>query len=187
MKTNSFWSDASRCGAIVGLVSVAFSLLGLLVPSIAFVCNLLSFVAMVYLLFYFTRKRASQFTADGFTYSQSLGFIVGSAVFVGIVSAAFQIVAGNFLFTEQFEQTISTTVGEMQKSGIYDAEMIKQMASAMRTYMFSPIAVLLSQVFGNVLYLGFLGLFISVGTKCEPVLFDIQNEEEEDDDEQSNE
>ena len=51
----------------------------------------------------------------------------------------------------------------------------------MRSYMFSPIAVLWSQVLGNVLYLGFLGLFISVGTKREPVLFEVQEADEQDD------
>ena len=79
------------------------------------------------------------------------------------------------------EQTLSTTIAELQKTGVYDGEMIKQMASMMRSYMFSPIAVLWSQVLGNVLYLGFLGLFISVGTKREPVLFEIQEADEQDD------
>ena len=177
MKKSSFWSDASRCGAIVGAVNVVTSLLGMLLPSIAFVSGLVNFVATVYLLFYFTRKRANLFIEEGYTYSQSLGFIVASGLFVGVVCAVYQIIASNFLFTEQMEQTLSTTIAELQKTGVYDGEMIKQM----RSYMFSPIAVLWSQVLGNVLYLGFLGLFISVGTKREPVLFEVQEVDEQDD------
>lgn len=181
MKKSSFWSDASRCGAIVGAVNVVTSLLGMLLPSIAFVSGLVNFVATVYLLFYFTRKRANLFIEEGYTYSQSLGFIVASGLFVGVVCAVYQIIASNFLFTEQMEQTLSTTIAELQKTGVYDGEMIKQLASMMRSYMFSPIAVLWSQVLGNVLYLGFLGLFISVGTKREPVLFEVQEADEQDD------
>ena len=182
MKKSSFWSDASKCGAIVGAVNALTSLLGMVLPSMAFVFGVVNFVATIYLLFYFTRKRANLFIEDGFTYTQSLGFIVGSALFMGVVCAAYQILASNFLFTEQMEQTLATTIGELQKTGVYDGEMIKQMSSLMHSYMFSPIAILWSQVFGNALYLGFLGLFISVGTKREPVLFEIQESEEQSDD-----
>lgn len=181
MKKSSFWSDASRCGAVVGAVNVLTSLMGMLVPSIAFVTGLVNFVATVYLLFYFTRKRANLFIEEGFTYSQSLGFIVTSALFVGVVCAVYQILASNFLFTEQMEQQLSTTIAELQKTGVYQGDMIKQMASMMRAYMFNPISILWSQILGNVLYLGFLGLFISVGTKREPVLFEIQDAEEQSD------
>ena len=147
-------------------------------PSVAFVCGLVNFVATVYLLFYFTLKRATLCIEDGFTYSQSLGFIVASALFVGVVCAVYQILASNFIFTEQMEQQLSTTIAELQKTGVYQGDMIKQMASMMRSYMFNPISILWSQILGNVLYLGFLGLFISVGTKREPVLFEIQEAEE---------
>lgn len=178
MKKSSFWSDASRCGAVVGAVNVLTTLIGMLMPSIAFVTGLVNFVATVYLLFYFTRKRANLYIEDGFTYSQSLGFIVASALFVGVVCAVYQILASNFLFTEKMEQQLSTTIAELQKTGVYQGDMIKQMASMMRSYMFNPISILWSQILGNVLYLGFLGLFISVGTKREPVLFEIQDAEE---------
>lgn len=181
MKKSSFWSDASRCGAVVGAVNVLTSLMGMLVPSIAFVTGLINFVATVYLLFYFTRKRANLFIEEGFTYSQSLGFIVASALFVGVVCAVYQILASNFLFTDKLEQQLSTTIAELQKTGVYQGDMIKQMASMMRSYMFNPISILWSQILGNVLYLGFLGLFISVGTKREPVLFEIQDAEEQSD------
>lgn len=181
MKKSSFWNDASRCGAVVGAVNVLTSLMGMLVPSIAFVTGLINFVATVYLLFYFTRKRANLFIEEGFTYSQSLGFIVASALFVGVVCAVYQILASNFLFTDKLEQQLSTTIAELQKTGVYQGDMIKQMASMMRSYMFDPISILWSQVLGNVLYLGFLGLFISVGTKREPVLFEIQDAEEQSD------
>jgi hypothetical protein len=163
---------------MVGAVNVLTTLIGMLMPSIAFVTGLVNIVATVYLLFYFTRKRANLYIEEGFTYSQSLGFIVASALFVGVVCAVYQILASNFLFTEQMEQQLSTTIAELQKTGVYQGDMIKQMASMMRSYMFNPISILWSQILGNVLYLGFLGLFISVGTKREPVLFEIQEAEE---------
>ena len=44
MVKNTFWNEASRCGAVVGLVSVLFALVGMLIPAIAFVANIASFV-----------------------------------------------------------------------------------------------------------------------------------------------
>jgi hypothetical protein len=42
-------------------------------------------------------------------------------------------------------------------------------------------------VLGNALYLGFLGLFISVGTKREPVLFTLDEPEEQSDENEEQE
>ena len=46
---------------------------------------------------------------------------------------------------------------------------------------YTPVFCNSAMVLGNVLYLGFLGLFISVGTKREPVLFEVQEADEQDD------
>ncbi len=179
MANNSFWNEASRCGAIVGLVNVAFSLVGMMIPSIAFIASLANFAATIYLLFYYTRRRAQRFS-EGYTYSQSLGFIIAIGLFAGIVAGAYQIVASNFLFTEAFEQTYNTTIATLQQSGVYNNEMMDQMSSMMRSYIFSPIPALLSNIVGNVFLFGFYGLFISIGTKHEPYIFDNNDSNEED-------
>ena len=180
MVKNTFWNEASRCGAVVGLVSVLFALVGMLVPAIAFVANIASFVVIIYLLFYYTRRRAQRFANEGYTYTQCLGFIVAIGIFAGIISGAYQIVASNFLFPETFEQSLSTTLSTLQQSGVYNNEMMDQMSSMMRTYIFSPIPALISSVVGSVLSFGFYGLFISIGTKFEPDIFDSNNADEED-------
>ncbi len=180
MANNSFWNEASRCGAIVGLVGVLFSLVGMMLPSITFVANLANFVVTIYLLFYYTRRRAQRFTSEGYTYTQCLGFIVAMGIFAGILAGAYQIVASNFLFTELFEQTYNTTIATLQQSGVYTGEMMDQMSGMMRSYTFSPIPALMSNIFGNVLLFGFYGLFISIGTKNEPNIFDENDSNEED-------
>lgn len=180
MANNSFWNEASRYGAVLGVVGVAFSLIGMAVPSLAFVAGLANTVATIYLLFYYTRRRAQRFTSEGYTYSQCLGFIVSMGIFAGIIAGAYQIVASNFLFPETFEQSLNTTLSTLQQSGVYNNEMMDQMSSMMRTYIFSPIPALISSVVGSVLTFGFYGLFISIGTKCEPDIFDSNNTDEED-------
>mgnify|MGYP003308271187 CR=1 FL=1 len=182
MAQNSFWSDASRGGAIIGVAGgLVFSLLGMAIPSISFITSLANFVITIYLLFYFTRRRAMLYPAEeGFTYSQSLGFIVAMAIFAGIIAGAYQIVASNFLFKEMFEETFNTSIATLKQTGLYTNEMMDQMSKLMRSYIFSPIPALISNIFGNMLTFGFYGLFISIGTKCEPNIFDSNYEEEED-------
>ena len=85
---NAFWNEASRCGAIVGLVNVAFELGKMSVPSIAFVLGLANFVVTIYLLWRFASRRAKSFGNEGFTYGQSLGFIVAMGIFAGIITGA---------------------------------------------------------------------------------------------------
>ena len=180
MVKNTFWNEASRCGAIVGVVGILFSFVGMLVPAITFVTNIANFVVTIYLLFYFTRRRAQRFANEGYTYTQCLGFIVAIGIFAGIISGAYQIVASNFLFPEKFEESLNSTIELFQQSGVYNNEMMDQMSKLMRSYIFSPIPVLISNIFSNMLVLGFYGLFISIGTKCEPNIFDSNYDNEED-------
>ena len=180
MANKSFWNEASRGGAVVGLVNVGLSLIGMALPSISFVASLINFVATIYLLFYFTRRRSLLFYKEGYTYTESLGFIVAMGIFAGIIAGAYQFVASNFLFKEMFEETFNTSIATLKQTGLYTNEMMDQMVTMMRSYTFSPLPALLANIFGNVLYFGFCGLFISIGTKREPEIFDINIPDEED-------
>ena len=180
MAQNNFWSDASRGGAILGLAGVVFSLLGMAVSSIAFIASLANFVITIYLLFYFTRRRSMLCTAEeGFTYSQSLGFIVAMGIFAGIIAGAYQIVASNFLFPEKYEETYNTIIATYAQMGTFDNNMMDMMKTLMRSYLFSPIPVLITQVLASIFTYGFYGLFVALGTKREADIFDNTTEDDE--------
>lgn len=177
---NKFWNEASQGGAIIGLVTVTLSFVGMYVPqSVNFVLSLVSFVATIYLLFYFTRRRASKFAKEGYSYAQCLGFIVAMGVFAGIVAGAYQIVASNFLFPEKFEEVYNTVIATYAQMGTFDNNMMDTMKTLMRSYIFSPIPVLISQVLASIFTYGFYGLFIAIGTKREADIFDNASEDEE--------
>lgn len=180
MTKSSFWRDASQGGAGLGLAGVIFSLAGMLWSTGGFIFNLANFVVTIYLLFYYTRRRSMLYSAEeGFSYTQSLGFIAAMGIFAGIIAGAYQVVASNFLFTEMFEQTVATSLETLKQTGIYNNEMMDQMSGLMRSYIFSPIPVLISNVVGNVLIFGFYGLFISIGTKREIDIFSTDDQEDE--------
>lgn len=177
---NKFWNEASRGGAILGLTVMAFALLGMVLPqSIGFVLNLASFVVTLYLLFYFTKRRADQFPKEGYSYAQCLGFIVAMGIFAGIIAGAYQIVASNFLFPEKYEEMYNTIIATYAQIGTFDNNMMDTMKTLMRSYLFSPIPVLITQVLASIFTYGFYGLFVALGTKREADIFDNTTEDDE--------
>ncbi|MBQ2036783.1 MAG: DUF4199 domain-containing protein [Alistipes sp.] len=177
---NKFWNEASRGGAILGLTAMAFALLGMVLPqSIGFVLNLASFVVTLYLLFYFTKRRADQFPKEGYSYAQCLGFIVAMGIFAGIIAGAYQIVASNFLFPEKYEEMYNTIIATYAQMGTFDNNMMDMMKTLMRSYLFSPIPVLITQVLASIFTYGFYGLFVALGTKREADIFDNTTEDDE--------
>lgn len=176
MNKSTFWSDASRGGAIVGLTSIVLSTLGILFTKMAGMLSFVSVVVVIYLLFYFTRRRSMLYTKEGFTYGQSLGFIVAMSIFAGIIAGAFQIVASNWLFTAHFEETYKVLMSTLAQAGISGEEM-ELTAKMYRSMLFSPMPALLWSIVGSVIGYGFYGLFISIGTKREPDMFDSADEE----------
>ena len=177
---NKFWNEASRGGAILGLVTMAFALLGMVLPqSVGFVLNLASFVVTLYLLFYFTKRRADQFPKEGYSYAQCLGFIVAMGIFAGIIAGAYQIVASNFLFPEKYEEMYNPIIATYAQMGTFDNNMMDTMKTLMRSYLFSPIPVLITQVLASIFTYGFYGLFVALGTKREADIFDNTTEDDE--------
>lgn len=177
---NKFWNEASRGGAILGLVTMAFSLLGMVLPtSFGFVINLASFVVTLYLLFFFTKRRADQFPKEGYSYAQCLGFIVAMGIFAGIIAGAYQIVASNFLFPEKFEEMYNTVIATYAQMGTFDNNMMDMMKTMMHSYIYSPIPVLITQVLASIFTFGFYGLFIAIGTKREADIFDNTSSEDD--------
>ena len=177
---NKFWNEASRGGAILGLTAMAFALLAMVLPqSVGFVLNLASFVVTLYLLFYFTKRRADQFPKEGYSYAQCLGFIVAMGIFAGIIAGAYQIVASNFLFPEKYEEMYNTIIATYAQMGTFDNNMMDMMKTLKRSYHFSPIPVLITQVLASIFTYGFYGLFVALGTKREADIFDNTTEDDE--------
>ncbi|MBQ1253127.1 MAG: DUF4199 domain-containing protein [Alistipes sp.] len=177
---NSFWNEASSAGVILGLTSISFSLLTMVLPQkLNIVLSGLSFIATIYLLYMFTKRRAMRFPNEGYSYSQCLGFMVASGIFAGIITGAYQIVASNFLFTESYEQTYKTMIATYAEMGIFDNNAMDAIKSTLHSYLFSPIHVLISNIMAMCFSFGFYGLFIAIGTKREEDIFDQTPENEE--------
>lgn len=177
---NTFWNEASRGGAILGVTTAVFALAGMVVPtSVGFVISVANFVVTLYLLFHFTKRRADKFVKEGYNYAQCLGFIVAMGIFAGIIAGATQIVASNFLFPEKYEEIYNTTLAAYAQMGTFDNNAMDLLKATMRSFLFSPIPVLISQVVASIFTYGFYGLFIAVGTKREADIFDNSSSEDD--------
>lgn len=176
MKKSTFWSDASRGGAILGLANIAITTLGIIFPKLSGVVSFASIIIIIYLLFAFTRRRAMLFTKEGFSYGQSLGFIAAMSIFAGIIIGAYQIVASNWLFTAHYEELYKLIMTTLAQAGISNDE-IDVTAKLYHSMLFSPLPALVWSIIGSIIGNGFYGLFISIGTKREPDMFDNTDEE----------
>ena len=172
MSKNSFWNDASRCGAIVGVVQALFACLGMSYQSMSLLISLVALVAQIWLLARYTSRRSALFAKEGFSYAQSLGFIVSMGIFAGIMIGAYEIKASNFHYTATYKTKQNNNLAVYSQLGTFDNAAIDSMPKLYRSMLFSPVPVLLTQIFSLVLSYGFYGLFISIGTKREPDIFE---------------
>ena len=98
------------------------------------------------------------------------------SLFAGIIAGAYQIVASNWLFPEQFEQLYEQMLAAFAQAGIGGDE-AEAIAAMYRSMMFSPLPALFWSMFGSVVGNGFYGLFVAIAAKREPALFDAEDEE----------
>lgn len=93
MRKQTFRSDASRYGAILGGVEIVFLLAGALLRGNELL-SLLELVVFIFLLYRFTNRRATLYgAAEGYSYGNGLRFIFWISIFAGVVCGAYEIVA----------------------------------------------------------------------------------------------
>lgn len=94
---NSFWSDAARCGAYIGLLLAASSVLetaltvsGKMGLYVLLIFEWLAVVALhFYLLLRFVRRRSALYTVDeGFTFGQGYGYVLSMSLLAGLILGA---------------------------------------------------------------------------------------------------
>ncbi|WP_290540790.1 DUF4199 domain-containing protein [Alistipes sp.] len=165
MKKTNFWNDAAKAGVIMALVAILFNVLGLYVQHM--LLSLLSLVVFVLLLSYLTRRRVERFGAEGYSYGQCLGYMVGVMLCAGFIEGAFMAVASNWLFVERYQALIAPSISFLENSGFYTGEQIEMMMKLMR----SPLTLIFSGMLASAIKGGFFGLFIAAFTKRDPDVF----------------
>ncbi len=161
------WREAATGGLNLGLTLIAIMVisyyLGHKNASLSWVSGLLNFVALVFFSFYYARRVSCYYLATGFSYPQSLAFILKMMLFTGVLAGIGQFVLLNYLDPDYYTQMIETMLRE---SKVKEEDISLAMeAGAMR----NPIVMVLSGVIGMMLYGGMIGLVVSVFVKRPPI------------------
>ena len=171
MNKTRFYEDAARYGAWLGIAEVIFTALSAWKSS--WLISLLDIVVFITLLMLFTKRRAAQYGGkEGYSYGQCLKFILCMSVFAGILVGAYSIVASNFLYPEKYHEVIDKTIGALAQTGLYGGAMLERMKVLYEKMFFSPLWVVLTNVFSMVIKGLFFGLFIAAYVRREPQMFD---------------
>ncbi len=193
MTKENFWSDAARCGAVLGLVlsgsfllETAFSLSGNgTLRNLVAVESVAVAVLHYYLLHRYTRQRSMLFSKeDGFQFIHGYAFIQVISIFSGLLVGCTNfilthLVIGYDRFLELSSQSlaeIASQAGNQMLQGSIN-EMIMALQQADEPTLFDTI---FSNVFTGWLFGAVFGLIIAGVVSRRPQLFGEQNKEEDD-------
>lgn len=173
MKKQTFWSDASRYGVIVGSAEILFLLAGALLRGNGLI-SLLELVTFITLLYLFTKRRATLYGgAEGYSYGDGLRYILWVSIFAGILCGAYEIIARNWLFPAYYREQLQQSLVVLSQLKMTNAQ-LTEAKSMSETMLFSPIWIVLGDTLSMLLRGLFFGLFISAFTRREPEIFDVE-------------
>lgn len=163
MEKQNFWNDAAKYGAIVALAEILFGVLGILWKSTPL--SFLSVVVFIILIYVFTKRRVMLYgrSESGYSYGQCMKYIFGMMIFSGILVGAWEIVARNVLFTEEYEVVMNESLAIV--ANMYTGAQLDMAVGMMKSLLFSPIWIVVMCVLGDIISGCFFGLFISAFTK----------------------
>lgn len=170
---NSFWSDAARCGAYVGLLLAASSVVenslmlsGKMGLYALLIVEWLAVVALhFYLLLRFTRRRSALYTVDeGFTFGQGYGYAVSLSLLAGVILGAV-----NYIFVhlvlgyERYVEKIAEVVSQFAAMGGSKsaAPMMTVIEQLQNTPEPSLLATIWSGVWSSLLFGAIFGLIVA--------------------------
>ncbi len=175
MDRKLFWFEALKGGTMIGLVRSAFALLQQALidgekTKLASIVGIISFVALVLLVYAFCRKVASYAApAQGFSYGKGMSFVFAMMLFTGVITGLYSAIVNNFFMTDQIYDQINEMM--VVYESMLPAEQVDTFYDTMVASMMNPITLILSNTFANLLVGGFVGIFVCSLTIRRPDIF----------------
>lgn len=160
-------------GGVIGIVILIINIIQINLPtgSVTTLLSLVKFLAFGYLLYYYARKRSIKYdAADGFSFGQSMGYILAMMLFTGFILGLADFVLGNYIVPEYYEESFAAM---LDNNPMYDPDTPEgeRMLSLLDAYRRSPVANALGGIFSYLIYGGLLGLIASAFVKRKPEIF----------------
>lgn len=175
MDRKLFWFEALKGGTMIGLVRSAFALLQQALidgekTKLASIVGIISFVALVLLVYAFCRKVASFANpAQGFSYGKGMSFVFAMMLFTGVITGLYSAIVNNFFMTDQIYDQINEMM--VVYESMLPAEQVDTFYDTMVASMMNPFTLILSNTFANLLVGGFVGIFVCSLTIRRPDIF----------------
>ncbi|MFI3331184.1 MAG: DUF4199 domain-containing protein [Rikenellaceae bacterium] len=167
-----FWNSAARDGLFFGLALVVLVFLG-----VAFrldldhgaVSSMLSFLVIAMSVSMFSKKRSLSRGKLGYSYGQSMGYILAIAAFAGFIFGVGQFFVWNYVAPEYYQEILDKTI-EIARVSL-EADINAEMALDIYQKMVqNPVVIVISSIFTVMCYSCFIGLLVSVFVKRFPQL-----------------
>lgn len=168
----SYWRDAAVAGGIIGLLLFLVAVVNVNVEakSVKTMLSLVNFLILGYFIYYFARKRSLKYGSEGFTYGQSMSYILAMMIFTGFIMGIGNYLLINFIAPEAYEQIFEEA---LEANPFYDPDTMDGLITTIRRNVFIN---LFSGIFSYVLYGGILGLIASAFIKRKPDIFAENND-----------
>lgn len=168
----SYWSDAAKAGAIMGGLLFAVSLADALFKfkGAGGMTSLASFAVLAVFIYRFGKDRSLKHGDEGFTFGQSMGYILAMMLFTGIISGFGNFLLQNYIAPDYYQELFEAT---LLKNPLFDPDS-STMADAMemaRKLMKNPVFLVLSGIIGMTIYGGLIGLLASAFIRKRPDMF----------------
>lgn len=172
----SFWKDAAKAGGVLGLAIFGFYALSMLLKleiSAAWTKSTFEFMAIAITIYYYGKRRAELYGNDGFTYAQSLSYILAMMLFAGVIVGFGQFILQTAA-PEYYQEVMDIA---MAKQGVnIDSQALEQSMDLVMKMMKNPIVMVLSGIFGMLIYGLFIGILASIFIKRPANIFTNDNQ-----------
>lgn len=178
----SVWADAPKGGAVIGIIVTAVLFLKVWLTAsgagagLGWLISMAEFCAVGYCIYYFSRERGRMYGWMGYSYGQSMGYIMAMMLFAGFIYGVGYYFLVNYIsagyFSDMFDQMFEQMRGML--GGLMTDESVDMTYRALR----NPFYWIFYGVVAMLIYGGILGLFASAFVKRSPDMFNHDNERE---------
>lgn len=168
----SYWSDAAKAGAIMGVLLFAVSLADAMfeLGGAKGMISLLSFAVLAIFIYKFGKDRSLKQGPKGFTYGQSMGYILAMMLFTGIITGFGNFLLQNYIAPEYYQGLFEEA---LSRNPFFDPDSptMGEVLDMSRKMMKSPVFLVFSGIIGMVIYGGIIGLLASAFIRKRPDVF----------------
>lgn len=168
----SFWSDAAKAGGFIGVLLFAVSLLdaAFKLNGAGGMISLATFIILGVFIYRFGRNRAVKYGTEGFTYGQSMGYILSIMLFTGVIYGFGNFLLQNYIASEYYQEIFETA---LLRNPFFDPDSsnAEDMADMAYSMMKSPVFLVFVGIFAMAVYGGLIGLIASAFIRRKPDIF----------------